>query len=142
MTAAKKATAPGRVGTKKPADRSHKVTKGEVALPAGALPRKVVTFLDRPMEVKAPTPETLARWGRDIQKFEQHKNVSSAEDMAAYADLVDNLWDALFGLFIHDEDIKWMKEGVKKNDISILNAHTIMTQAAGAYENRAARRGK
>jgi hypothetical protein len=122
MTATKKATPAAAV----------------VVMPAS----RTVTFMDRRIEVKAPTPETLATWGRDIQRFMDNDKKAAHTDVEAYADLMDQLWDKLFSIVVHDEDVEWLRQGIRKNDVSILTAHQIMSDAMQAYENRAARRAK
>lgn len=127
---------------KKTRAKKPTATNGAQPLPPGAIPRRRVTFMEREIEVKAPTPETLARWGRDIARFQKHPIPTDLEGIGKFADFIDELWEILFGLIVHEDDIEWMKTGIRKNEISLLNAHQIMEQAAGAYENRAARRAK
>jgi hypothetical protein len=138
MTAPKKAAAT-KVGTKKP-DRSGRTKPTGDAVEAPKMPEnRTVEFEGRNIEVKAPSPETLVLWGRDIQAFQKNKTV---QDLEVYGNLLDRLWEALLGVVANEEDRQWLREGVKKNEISMMTAHAIMSGAMEAYENRAARRAK
>lgn len=118
-------------------------TKKATPAAVGVMPaNRTVTFMDRRIEVKAPTPETLAMWGRDIQKFMQADKKADHTDLVAYADLMERLWDKLFSIVVKQPDRDWLRKGKDNNDISLLTAHQIMSDAMQAYESRAARRAK
>lgn len=118
-------------------------TKKAIPPAVAAMPaNRTVLFMDRKIEVKAPTPETLAMWGRDIQKFLNTDKKADNTDLVAYADLMDRLWDKLFSIVVSAKDVEWLRKGKDNNDISLLTAHSIMTDAMQVYENRAARRAK
>lgn len=97
-----------------------------------------VTFMGRALEVKVPTPETLVRWAKDISSLEKGGDM----DLERLNGLITRMWDVIHGLVVHEADREWLRQGVDRNEISVLTAHSIVSDAAESQQNRAARRAK
>jgi hypothetical protein len=104
---------------------------------AGATDTRVVTYAGREIEVRQPTPEQMIRWGQSAKAFES-EGVDTDFDMLN--ENLNRLWGVILSVVTRESDREWLCAGRDSGDVSILTAHSIVTDASNAFGNRETRR--
>lgn len=109
---------------------------------------KTVTFKDREIQVRKPTPEQLYAWERLLRKLEAMAKEAATVERARI--LLNRCQKIIDSVVATEEDREWLEDGALDGTISIQESATIVLEALAVYEeelkgapaNRAARRAK
>ena len=96
---------------------------------------RTVTYAGRQIEVRQPTPEQMIRWGRSAKVFEGEN-----ADFDLLDEHVTKLWNVILSVVASEDDRRWLREAADSGDVSILTAHSIVTDASKAFGSRETRR--
>jgi hypothetical protein len=110
---------------------------------ATQVPEREITFKDRQIWVKMPSPEQLLVWKRTLARLQNTENWTGESVLAA----LERLRLIIDSTILNRVDIDWMDDEMLAGRLEMSELTQVVTQAVAAFGedepvNRAARRAK
>ena len=131
-------TAPARKAPAKKAAAAAVDVPDDVSEIQGEIPQGEITFRDRPIQVRMPSPEQVLVWKRTMDRIEKSNlNDWNGEQVLAALERTRKIIDSVI---VNLVDIDWIDDEMLAGRFGLKEASQIILDALAVFQNREQRR--